>query len=127
MSLFSSNVTLKVIFQSYQAGFFSTNGQGMPLLKEFDSSKIPPKILSENSRKIIVPQLYKCLNFIAFHRVILHRIVIFIPPIDLNFRLHSFSDFSGRGILGISIPNSTYSSSSGTEIILFQNKSPTSI
>ena len=34
-------------------------------------------------------------------------------------RLHSFWDFSGRGIAGISIPNSTYSSSNGTESILF--------
>ena len=41
-----------------------------------------------------------------------------------SLRPHSFWDFSGRGIPGISIPNSTYSSSSGTEIILFRNKSP---
>ena len=39
-------------------------------------------------------------------------------------RLYSFLDFSGRRITGISIPNSTYSSSNGTEIILFRNKSP---
>ena len=41
-----------------------------------------------------------------------------------KFRPHSFWDFSVRGIPGMSIPNSTYSSSNGTEIILFHNKSP---
>ena len=41
-------------------------------------------------------------------------------------RLHPFWNFSGRGITGISIPNSTYFSSNGTEIILFMNKSPKS-
>ena len=48
------------------------------------------------------------------------------PGYTMLLRAHSFWDFSGRGISGISIPNSTYSSSSsnGTEIILFQNKSP---
>ena len=39
-------------------------------------------------------------------------------------RPHSLWNFSGRGIPVISIPNSTYSSSNGTEIILLQNKSP---
>ena len=42
----------------------------------------------------------------------------------LNVRPHSFWDFSGKGIAGISIPDSTYSNSNGTEIIPFQNKSP---
>ena len=41
-----------------------------------------------------------------------------------RFRPHSFGDFSGRGTAGISFPTSTYSSSNGTEIILFRNKSP---
>ena len=44
----------------------------------------------------------------------------------LFFRPHSFWHFSGRGIPGISILNSTYSSSNGTKIILFRNKSPKS-
>ena len=43
---------------------------------------------------------------------------------SLLIRPHSFWDFSGRGLAGISIPNSTFSSSNGTEIILFRNKSP---
>ena len=44
---------------------------------------------------------------------------------DMNQnRLDSFWNFSGRGITGIvSIPSSTFSSSNGTEIILFRNKS----
>ena len=37
-------------------------------------------------------------------------------------RLHSFWDFSGRRITGISIPTSTYSISNGTETTLFRNK-----
>ena len=36
-------------------------------------------------------------------------------------------EISGRGIAGIHIPNSTYSSSNGKEIILFLNKSSKSI
>ena len=49
--------------------------------------------------------------------------ILWFGRLYLVTKAEFFLDFSGRGIPGISIPNSTYSSSNGTEIILLKAQS----